>query len=141
MIPERLVRLIEKQTGDIHTVDKASVTEALNRLDIPVNSEFAAFFLRYQVTFYESNSSYIELSNLGGPSHEIEMATGFIHEVWELPENFICLTGVQGEGCYVYDKHSGEVVDFDLAQRDAFLAGETALRWKSFFAFLTWYLS
>ncbi|PWK39029.1 hypothetical protein [Pseudomonas sp. OV226] len=141
MIPNELIQLIEKQPGDIHRTDKRSVIEALTALDISLDSELSEFFLKYTITFFRSNSSDEELCDIADPSNEIKVGTDFIHEVWELPENFICLTNVQGEGCYLYDKNSGEVLDFSLASRDEFLAGKQGIKWHSFYEFLTWYLS
>jgi len=141
MIPNELVKLIEKQPGDIHRRDKNSVLKELAALGIDPSSELAEFFLNYTITFFKSSSSEEELCDIADPSNEIEVGTDFVQEVWELPENFICLTNVQGEGCYLYDKNSGEVLDFSLAKRDEFLAGTVQVKWSGFFEFLTWYLS
>ncbi|MBX8547949.1 SMI1/KNR4 family protein [Pseudomonas cichorii] len=141
MIPSHLINLIEKQPGDIHRKQKDSVIDALNTLGINLYSEIGEFFLNYVITFFQGSTSSIELLDIVEPSNEIEACTDFIREVWELPDNFISLTGIQGEGCYLYDKNSGEVLDFDLEKRDEFLAGKHQLKWNSFFEFLTWYLS
>ncbi|AZC58104.1 hypothetical protein [Pseudomonas chlororaphis] len=141
MIPSHLIKLIEKQPGDIYRDNKDSVIDALNTLNISLDSEIGELFLNYAITFFQGNILNTELLDIVDPSNEIEACTNFIHEVWELPEDFISLTGIQGEGCYLYDKNSGEVLDFDLAKRDEFLAGEHQLKWNSFFEFLTWYLS
>jgi hypothetical protein len=69
------------------------------------------------------------------------MGTEFVHDVWELPQHLICLTSCQSEGCYLYDRNSGAVLDFSLADRELFLAGGVALKWDSFFQFLSWYLA
>lgn len=69
-----------------------------------MESELAEFFLNYVITFFRGTASYEELCDIAEPSNEIEVGTSFIHEAWELPENFICLSTVQGEGCYLYDK-------------------------------------
>lgn len=141
MIPSHLINLIEKQPGDIHRDQKDPVISALNTLGISPDSEIGEFFLNYAITFFQGSTSRAELLDIIEPDNEIEACTDFIHETWELPDNFISLTGIQGEGCYLYDKNNGEVLDFDLAKRDEFLAGEHELKWKSFFEFLTWYLS
>jgi hypothetical protein len=141
MIPYKLKLLIENQPGNTLRTDKQSVTEALKQLNIDINSELAEFFLNYTITFFKSSSSDEELCDIADPSNEIEIGTNFIHEVWELPENLVCLTNIQGEGCYLYDINSGEVLDFSLANRDDFLAGKIQQKWTSFFEFLIWYLS
>ena len=68
------------------------------------------------------------------------MGTRFAHEVWELPEKYVAFTSVEGEGAYLYDKVTGQVWDFELASREAFLAGKHQPKWNSFFEFMTWYL-
>lgn len=141
MIPSHLINLIEKQPGNIHRDKKDSVISALNTLGISPESEIGEFFLNYVITFFQGSTPRTELLDIIEPDNEIEAYADFIHETWELPDNFISLTGIQGEGCYLYDKNNGEVLDFDLAKRDEFLAGEHELKWKSFFEFLTWYLS
>lgn len=141
MIPNELIQLIEKQPDETYRKDKSSVIGALNTLGIDLNSELSEFFLNYTITFFRSSSSDEKLCDIADPSNEIEIGTSFIHEVWELPENLICLTSIQGEGCYIYDKHSGEVLDFSLANRDDFLSGNSLMKWSGFFEFLTWYLS
>lgn len=141
MIPDNLIQLIKKQPGDIHRIDKHSATKALTALGVSLNSELYEFFLNYTITYFISNSSDEELCDIATPSNEIEIGTKFIHEVWELPKNLICLTNIQGEGCYLYDNDSGEVLDFSLAKRDDFLAGKNKIKWDSFYKFLIWYLS
>ena len=69
------------------------------------------------------------------------MGTEFIHEVWELPENFVAFTSLQGEGGYLLDKDSGGVWDFDLGDWEAFVAGRIPARWAGFFEFITWLLT
>jgi hypothetical protein len=48
---------------------------------------------------------------------------------------------LQGEGGYLLDKDSGGVWDFDLGDREAFVAVRIPARWAGFFEFITWLLT
>ncbi|RBL67402.1 SMI1/KNR4 family protein, partial [Pseudomonas sp. MWU13-2625] len=108
---------------------------------IALDSEFAQIYLTCHPANFLDRVSYGVLMNIDGPSDEILMCTEFIHEVWELPKNFIAFTSLQGQGGYLLDKDSGGVWDFDLGDREAFVAGRIPARWASFFEFITWLLT
>jgi hypothetical protein len=116
------------------------VKKALQKLNVPPESEFAEFFLAYTITLFLSEVSDEELCDIAEPSEQIKDGTDFIHEVWGLPENYICFTTAEGEGCYLYDKVSGKVWDFELKTRDRFLRGEIPAKWDGFYEFMIWYL-
>ncbi|RXU64931.1 SMI1/KNR4 family protein [Pseudomonas protegens] len=141
MIPQQLVSLIEAQPRFRPRPDTAEVTRALATLGIALDSEFAQIYLACHPADFESRASYEVLMDIDGPSDEIQMCTEFIHEVWELPENFVAFTSLQGEGGYLLDKDSGGVWDFDLGDREAFVAGRLPARWAGFFEFITWLLT
>ncbi|MCD9571937.1 SMI1/KNR4 family protein [Pseudomonas protegens] len=141
MIPQQLVSLIEAQPRFRPRPDTAEVTRALATLGIALDSEFAQIYLTCHPADFESRASYEVLMDIDGPSDEILMCTEFIHEVWELPENFVAFTSLQGEGGYLLDKDSGGVWDFDLGDREAFVAGRLPARWAGFFEFITWLLT
>jgi len=141
MIPPQLIALIEAQPRFRPRPDTAEVTRALATLGIALDSEFAQIYLAYHPADFESRASYEVLMDIDGPSEEILMCTEFIHDVWELPQNFIAFTSLQGEGGYLLDKDSGGVWDFDLGDWEAFIAGRIPARWASFFKFITWLLT
>ncbi|ULT70147.1 SMI1/KNR4 family protein [Pseudomonas sp. BC42] len=141
MIPQQLIALIEAQPRFRPRPDTAEVTRALATLGIALDSEFAQIYLACHPADFESRASYEVLMDIDGPSDEILMCTEFIHEVWELPENFVAFTSLQGEGGYLLDKDSGGVWDFDLGDREAFVAGRLPARWAGFFEFITWLLT
>ncbi|WP_265531438.1 SMI1/KNR4 family protein [Pseudomonas saponiphila] len=141
MIPQQLVTLIESQPSFRPRPDTAEVTRALNNLGIALDSEFAQIYLAYHPADFESRGSYEVLMDIAEPTEEILMGTEFIHEVWELPENFVAFTSLQGQGGYLLDKISGGVWDFDLGDREAFVAGRLPARWASFFEFIHWLLT
>ncbi|UWF51928.1 SMI1/KNR4 family protein [Pseudomonas sp. N3-W] len=141
MIPEKLATLIEQQQDDIHRADKKSVEIALEALGVSPDSEFGEIYIKYKPANFESNVSDEYIKDVAEPTQQVLRGTTFIHEVWEIPENYICFTSLQGEGGYFLDKLSGCVWDFDLAQQENFVSGLIPARWGSFFEFLTWYLS
>lgn len=141
MIPKKLLNLIKKQTGNIHRRDVDSATAALESLKIPLTSEFAEIYKNYRPANFTSSSSNEYILDVCVPSEQIQGATEFIHAIWELPENLICFTSLQGEGGYLFDLVTGSVSDFNLANYDKFIAGDIPPRWSSFYNFMTWFLS
>lgn len=141
MIPSQLQILVESQPGSIHRVSREAVAAALFDLKVPLESEFAEFFFTYTITFFRSEVSDEELCDIADPTTEIGVGTKFVHEVWDLPNRFVCFSSGQGEGAYLYETTTGHVWDFDLASRSDFLAGKQRPKWQSFFEFMTWYLA
>jgi hypothetical protein len=141
MISDQLRKLVEQQIGDIHRTDRVSVMRALAALKVPIESEFAEFFLNFTVTFYQSAVSDEELCDICEPTEVMADRSNFVREVWGLPEKYICMSSVEGEGCYLYDRESGWVWDFSLADRKSLVEGKSNPLFKSFFDFLVWYLS
>jgi hypothetical protein len=141
MIPIRLKKLVEQQQGEIHRENRDVVKRALSDLGVSLGTELAEFFLTYCVTTFEAcDNALAWLEDVAEPTPQIASATYFIHEVWELPERFICLSDVQCEGAYLYDKDTGKVWDFELRTREDFVSGKQTARWNSFFEFMIWYL-
>jgi hypothetical protein len=140
VIPDDLRELAEQQPGHVRREDASLAEAAIASLGIPIGSEFAEFFRAYRITSYRSPVSYEELSDVAEPTTQIEEATQFVRETWQLPERYVCLTSCEGEGAYLYDRSNGSVHDFSLAHRDAFLSGEPKAQWRGFHAFMTWYL-
>ena len=137
-IPESLVELCLAQQGDVECDDRAAAAQELERLGIPGDSQFTAFYLRFCPTVFSSPHSYEELNDLTRGS--VRDATAFVHETWELPHEFVCLTSCEGEGCYLYSKETGAVYDFSLADRDTFVAQLPQPIAPDIFRFIEWYL-
>jgi hypothetical protein len=135
-----LRKVVERKPGIVLRPDRARAEQALSELDIPLDSEFAEFFLEYMIELFVSPVSDESICDVSEPSCEVMAGTEFVHEVWGLPEQFICFTTVEGEGGYLYDRTTGSVWDFSLATRDAFVNGCERPRWQSFFEFMAWYL-
>ncbi|MCU1768450.1 SMI1/KNR4 family protein [Pseudomonas protegens] len=141
MIPAPLIALIEAQPRYRPLPESTEVTLALEALGIAPDSEFAQIYLACHPADFSSRASDEVLLDIAGPGEEVRMGTEFIHEVWELPENFVAFTSLQGEGGYLLDKDSGGVWDFDLGDWEAFVAGRIPARWAGFFEFITWLLT
>jgi len=141
MIPSELSTLVEQQAGNVKRTNHEAAEKALCELGIDLNSEFAQFYLTYKITLFDSNVSYEQLCDIAEPSREIAVGTRFIHDVWRLPDYFICFTSCEGEGGYLYNKNDGTVWDFSLANREKFIRGMESPTWPSFFDFMIWYLT
>lgn len=141
MIPVDLVGLVSKQTGSFLRNNPIEVDCVLDSLGVSLDSEFADFYRHYKVSTFHSCTSNVELLDILSPSQQVSRATTFIHEVWELPNEWVCFSSTEGEGCFLYSTKTGEVFDFDLASREEFLKGNFRCGWKGFFDFMTWYLS
>jgi hypothetical protein len=140
MIPIKLKNLIEKQAGDVRRTNRVAAEHALCELGVPLDSEFAEFYLNYKITLFQSDASDEQLCDVTEPSAEVAQGTQFVHKVWGLPEQYVCFSSIQGEGAYLYDRNTGKVWNFSLASRDAFLAGKEQSGWHCFYDFLVWYL-
>ena len=141
MIPKDLVSLIEKQPNSIHRTDKYLAISALEKLGVSPDSEFGSIYINYLPANFKSSVSDEYICDVSEPTEQILMGTEFIHDMWELPENYIGFTSLQGEGGYLLDKNSGGVWDFDLAQQEDFVSGLIPPKWSGFFEFIRWYLS
>lgn len=141
MMPPHLVALLEAQPDYQPRTDITKATQALNTLGIALDSEFAQVYLTCYPSEFKSRASYEMLCDIAEPTEEVLMGTEFIHEVWELPQNFVAFTSLQGEGGYLLDKDSGGVWDFDLTHWEDFTAGRIPARWSGFFEFITWLLT
>ena len=140
MIPSQLKTLIEKQPGDRIRTDRAAAERALAELGVSADSEFAQLYLAYKLLSFRSEVSYEELVDVAEPNRAVAVGTQFAHEVWGLPEKYVAFTSLEGEGAYLYDRETGQVWDFELASKDAFLARRQQPKFNSFFEFMEWYL-
>ena len=154
MIPDSILRRLAYQGCSPRTASEAKIREILTELGIPLECELAELLLQYNPGNFLSDTPFEQLVDVLCPVADgmeplpfdvwdtpMGMATYFIRDCWELPGTLICLTTCEGEGGYLYDTVSEAIYDFGLDQRDDFLAGKLAPRWKSFYEFLDWYLS
>lgn len=138
MVPQKLVDLLIKESlGLYERIDSEKVSKTLQSLGIEADSQIYEFYTNYMVCVSNAKLQKTDLNEV----NMFVLSTFFIRETWGLPENFVCLSSVEGEGCYLYDKETGKVCDFDLADREAFLSGEIKQEWPDFYSFMEWYLS
>ena len=129
---------------------------SLKRLGIDSKSQFGKIYLTFNPSIFWDlgTPSYSELDSaypavldghpLPDPDQTISPIEGtyqFVRETWELPENYIPFTSTEGEGCYLYDKETEAVYDFDLADWDKLMSGELKPKWSDFYHFIDYYLS
>ncbi|MBI3562431.1 MAG: SMI1/KNR4 family protein [Gammaproteobacteria bacterium] len=140
MIPDELSKLMGQFKINVKRIDRKAAENALADLNIPIDSEFAEFFLTYLTPPCRSKLSDEVIYDIADPTPEIVAETRFVHDVWDIPDNYICFTSTEGEGAYLYDIKTGKIWDFALVNRTDFLAGKIKPRWNGFFEFLIWYL-
>src|SRR5580658_1216773 len=109
MIPTNLRNLAEKQRGAVFRSDRAPVLQALSDLGVSAESEFGEFYLNYVTVNFDSNEPCSELRDISIPSSEITEMTKFVQDIWGLPKQYICITSMEGEGCFLYDRITGKV--------------------------------
>ncbi|MBU5354618.1 hypothetical protein KQI74_20195 [Paenibacillus barcinonensis] len=115
--------------------------EALRKLNVDLNSDFAQFYLHaedgptfysrhqelYQICWVIENTVYLDDMNVA------QLTLG-------LPEAYIPLDSFEGEGGFFYNRQTDEVVLVELGDSiERFLSGESKPQWADFNAFLEWY--
>lgn len=115
--------------------------QALMKLNIPPDSDFAKFYLHVEdgPTFLSRNK---ELYHIGwfmvNTNYTLNVTSA--HETLQLPEAYIPLDSFEGEYGYFYHRQSGEVLRLSLGEEwHRFQKGELKPQWDSFNAFLVWY--
>lgn len=154
MIPTQIRQLLINRGCSPRTSAEEQVRKNLVGLGINPDSELGSFYLEYNPSLLQSDTSYEQLEDVIAPAvgdaspldiepwkTPVGMATTFVREVWETPKDVICLTTTEGEGAYLCSLGSGVVFDFSLANQNELASGSLQPRWKSFFEFLEWYLS
>jgi len=140
MIPEALRKLSEQQPGEVRRTDAEAALSALRSLGVSPQSELAEFFLNYKVTNFSSRNSDETLLDVASPTRQIEEASQFCWEVWEIPRHYLCLTSPEGEGAYLYNLEDEGIYDFSLSASENLLSGKEPKMFGSFFEFMHWYL-
>nr|WP_154892952.1 SMI1/KNR4 family protein [Paenibacillus xylanexedens] len=115
--------------------------EALQKLNIDLQSDFAQFYLHaddgptfysrhqeiYQICWVMENTVYLEDMTVA------QLTLG-------LPKAYIPLDSFEGEGGFFYNRQTGEVVLVELGESiERFLSGESSPQWPDFNTFLEWY--
>lgn len=137
------IKVIEhcRVNGWWHEDVPAEYEEALRKLNMDLNSDFAQFYLHaedgptfysrhqelYQICWVIENTVYLDDMNVA------QLTLG-------LPEAYIPLDSFEGEGGFFYNRQTDEVVLVELGESiERFLSGESKPQWADFNAFLEWY--
>jgi hypothetical protein len=141
MIPENIHALAKKnRLGDIERSNVDAAKKALQRLGIFAESQLHEFCVAYCLSSLLSPFAEEQLVDICEPTEEVAVSTNFAHEVWELPNEYICFTSCQGEGGFLYSMRTHAVYDFSLSERTQFLVAPEP-KWSNFYKFIEWYLS
>lgn len=143
MIPNLIHELIKDQKGNYSREQNKIelVQAALSQLNIKDHEEINSFFSTYNLSGVISRSSKEELLDLCSPTPQIFEATEFGRDVYEITEDFICLTSGESEGFFLYSKKDQKVYDVNVEDLDDLESGELEPRWDSFFDLIKWYLA
>ena len=108
-----------------------STLEHLNELGLSIDSEIGFFYLNYG-SF--SVRGWYELDEVGSISESTEYA----HSELGVPEHFIALSGIEGEGIILYDRSNGSVFDVEFGQFENLTSGALAPVAHTFTGYLQW---
>ena len=140
MIPKSISDEMLRTRGNVLRKSESLVVEELRRLGVPEHSQFGEFFIHFQVSALSSAVSKEELMDLASPAPQIRSVTEFVHGVYDVPDQFICLTSAEGEGFYLYDRDSEAVYDVGVEDVQALAARTVTPSWRDFYTFISWYL-
>lgn len=149
MINDEMVLLLTSRGYRSRKDSVDSIVKVLSELGADVDSELAAFISNYDPSLLRSEQTSEQLQDAlpvledASVEHEIlpwetpiGMTTQFVREVWELPQDCICLTSTEGEGAFVYRSTTQAVYDFTLGDSSSI----DRPRWETFNQFIEWYL-
>jgi hypothetical protein len=140
MIPADIRALCEARAGHIYQSDNSAAKRALAMLGIAPTSEFHVFFSTFVIENMYPAQSRDTLAPVADDDGELSPGIAFARETWGIPDRYVTMSSLEGEGGYFYDTVTGKVVDVELAHRDAFMAGDVRVLGDTVFDFLRWYL-
>ncbi len=141
MIPDTINNLMSQQAGQVKRFSSEieKVHECLRSLGVYEHEQLKEFFCQYKLSGILSNRS-VELLDLCSPSPQIEEATDFGRDTYDITDDFICLTSGEGDGFLLYSKLDRKVYDISVSELDSLEAGDTECRWESFYDLIEWSL-
>lgn len=110
---------------------QAEIRDCLDDLGIPAGSEVAYFYLNFDATAVSGWYPLYEVDQL-------QDATDYAHSELEVPDDYIALTGIEGEGIVLYHRKTHAVYDVPFGQFEALVDGSLAPVASSFQDFLRW---
>jgi hypothetical protein len=141
MIPELIIESLVNIDAEVDR-DKDEIEDVsrnINLLGLSHDGQISQFFNRYKLSGIISTKNF-ELLDLCRPDDEIYETTDWAKDVYELPDDFVCLTSGEGEGFVLFSKTDGKVYDVSVSQFDDLSQGKVEPRWDSFFDLIGWYL-
>ena len=110
---------------------KESVSSELRGLGVEAETELAHFYVHYGPC---SVKGWYELDEVD----TIADSTKYAHTELGVPENFLALSGVEGQGIILYDTKSGAVFDVEYGQFEQLRAGVLCPVASSVVGYLRW---
>jgi len=137
MIPKDVETFLTGKKGVQSRSDRGVVEGRLQELGVPLDSDFADFYSKFQGPFL-SPKRLPELLDVAYPTPEILEQTEYVRTEYGVPEGFVCLTTTEGEGMYLYQVPTGMVFDVGIEELSSLCNdGENVeARWRSFNDFL-----
>lgn len=111
--------------------NRSNVETELMSLGIDLNSEAAYLYINYGSAPVRG---WYELNEV----EQIQAATAYAHSELGVPENFLALTGIEGQGITLLDKITGSVFDVEFGQFELLSSGNLTPIAKSIGEFLLW---
>jgi hypothetical protein len=142
MVPDSIITAMSRQAGAVkRTHDELpKVHSSLEALELSRDQQVKEFFEEFKLSAVLTRRGQ-ELLDLCSPAPQIEEATEFGRDTFDIPENFVCLTSGEGEEFILYSKRDGKVYDVSVSQLYDLEAGKTEATWSSFYNLIEWYLS
>ena len=135
MIPQNIFEAFEKSNPN----PKGSATSCLRNLGISESSQFGEFHCEFwnHSLLCDSSGSKNKLFDL----EEICDFLDYLHTELEVPDEYISLDSMEGEGFYLYNRKNESVYDVNFSDINNLIEGKHPPKWKDFYAFLEWYIT
>jgi len=142
VIPESIKEIMSTESAHVFRKPEKihQVVECLETLGVADHDQLKEIFTTYNLNAFISKR-LTELMDLCSPTPQIAETTDFGRDIYEVPEEYICLTSGEGEGFFLYSKLDRKVYDVDVSELEALDAGEKEARWETFFDLIEWYVS
>jgi hypothetical protein len=137
MISNKIVNYC-KQKGWWYDDASADYEAELNKVGIDVASDIGQFYLHAEdgPTFISGGKEICQLCWFIKDTN-FDLALKRVHEVLEIPGEYIPLDSFEGEYGFFYNKISGEVIELSLGDSlSNFRSGRLSPQWQSFNGFL-----
>lgn len=142
MIPKNIINALQAQKGEVERVPEqmSSVSSNIEALGLGGHTEIEEFFSTYDLAGV-SSSREVELLDLCSPGDEIRETTEWARDIYQVGQDFVCLTSGEGEGFVLYSKVDRKVYDISVSELPALENGNVSPKWQSFFELIEWYLA